>query len=212
MGCGASSPAMQQRQHQERIQNMMGSMMQLQQQQLEKQQQMIRDDPECKRLFDKHMELQGRIMTAMQTGDRDGALRAQKEAMELQTNPKYLQMMMPDMNAMRQAATQGFRSNNNGGGAANATFSSNTTQPTSAFMFGNNNDGMMNGMFGSAQTGTMPVHASTFVSNSTPQPSAPVFSSNGDQGGGMSMDNNFSSGDGGADSGPSGSMYEYLHE
>eukprot|EP00546_Thalassionema_frauenfeldii_P020851 CAMPEP_0178903548 /NCGR_PEP_ID=MMETSP0786-20121207/5214_1 /TAXON_ID=186022 /ORGANISM="Thalassionema frauenfeldii, Strain CCMP 1798" /LENGTH=207 /DNA_ID=CAMNT_0020574923 /DNA_START=8 /DNA_END=631 /DNA_ORIENTATION=+ len=73
---------------------MMNQVQQMQEQQLERQQQMVRDDPECKAILDQHLELQGRAIAAAQSGNNDEMARIQTESLELQKNPKYMQMMM----------------------------------------------------------------------------------------------------------------------
>lgn len=73
----------------------MNQVQQMREQQLSRQQQMARDDPECKAILDKHLELQGRAMAAAKTGNNAEMARIQTESFELQKNPKYTQMMMP---------------------------------------------------------------------------------------------------------------------
>jgi|AntRauTorckE5430_2_1112549.scaffolds.fasta_scaffold05723_3 uncharacterized membrane protein YgcG len=98
MGCIASAV---QEHNESTATDMMARMQQqmvnMQEQQLAKQQQMVRDDPECKEILDQHTSIQQKMLVAMQAGDQAGQAQAQKESMELYKNPKYMKMMMPDV-------------------------------------------------------------------------------------------------------------------
>jgi len=67
----------------------------MQQEHLAKQQQMIRDDPECKDIMDRQTIMQQQILAAMKAGNQSAVMQAQSEMLELQKHPKYLQLMMP---------------------------------------------------------------------------------------------------------------------
>lgn len=100
MGCATSKAAEVQTSRMEnRMQNMMGTFMQqaqqMQQESIARQQQMARDDPECKALLDRMYDLQRRSIAAYSTGDQAAISRIQYESMELNKNPKFIEMMMP---------------------------------------------------------------------------------------------------------------------
>ncbi len=103
MGCASSKAAFatsqQNRMHQ-MMQNQMSAVTSMQQQHISKQQQMMRDDPECKHLMDKQMEIQKRTLEAMSRGDASSSLQAQNDMMELMKNPKMMTLMMPDLSLM----------------------------------------------------------------------------------------------------------------
>ena len=112
--CTSKQPAVDRRAErmQERQTNMMQNMMQnvtqMQQQTLAHQQQMIRDDPDCKVLMDRQMEIQQKMLAAMQSGDQSALARAQSESIELQQNPKYMKLMMPQVpNLFKMGGTSG---------------------------------------------------------------------------------------------------------
>lgn len=115
MGCASSKAAEVQNSRMEnRMQNMIGTLMQqvqqMQQESTARQQQMARDDPECKALLDKMYDLQRRSIDAHSSGDRAELSRIQYESMELNKNPKFLQMMMPSasmLNNLGRAAHTG---------------------------------------------------------------------------------------------------------
>lgn len=69
MGCTSSTPVDKiQEDQQKRLNNIMANqftmMAEMQQKQLIKQQQMIREDPECKNLMDRQIDIQKRILEA----------------------------------------------------------------------------------------------------------------------------------------------------
>lgn len=115
MGCASSKAVEVQNSRMEnQMQNMMGTLMQqvqqMQQESTARQQQMARDDPECKALLDKMYDLQRRSIDAHSSGDRAELSRIQYESMELNRNPKFLQMMMPSasmLNNLGRAAPTG---------------------------------------------------------------------------------------------------------
>lgn len=107
MGCASSKAAEVQNSRMEnRMQNMMGTLMQqaqqMQQESIARQQQMARDDPECKTLLDRMYDLQRRSIAAYSTGDQAAISRIQYESMELNKNPKFIQMMMPSGSILHQ--------------------------------------------------------------------------------------------------------------
>eukprot|EP00547_Thalassionema_nitzschioides_P012861 CAMPEP_0194258552 /NCGR_PEP_ID=MMETSP0158-20130606/41559_1 /TAXON_ID=33649 /ORGANISM="Thalassionema nitzschioides, Strain L26-B" /LENGTH=177 /DNA_ID=CAMNT_0038998013 /DNA_START=24 /DNA_END=554 /DNA_ORIENTATION=- len=84
-------------------------MAKMQQEQLKKQQQMVRDDPECKALLEKQADLQSKILSATLASDQVGVKQSTLEIAQLQQNPKYVAMMMParvpDMRMMDESLT-----------------------------------------------------------------------------------------------------------
>mmetsp|Transcript_3307 Transcript_3307/g.4807 ORF Transcript_3307/g.4807 Transcript_3307/m.4807 type:complete len:85 (-) Transcript_3307:171-425(-) len=66
---------------------------------------MILEDPECKALMDQHMKIKQRALAAMQSGDQRALVHAQKEFIELHKNPKFVQMMMPQMTKATRTVT-----------------------------------------------------------------------------------------------------------
>jgi len=126
MGCASSAEAIRTAvitRQEERMGNMMANMATMQQQQLAKQQQMVRDDPECKQIFDQQTLIQQKILTATQAGDGAGVSQGQIEMMELQKNPKWMKMMMPDMQQMTKVMSTGGRTGgaSTGGGNTRVT-------------------------------------------------------------------------------------------
>ena len=85
--------------------HMMSNVAAMQQQQLAKQQQMMQSDPECRQLMERQAGLQSQLLAATTTGDANASMQAQMQMAELMKNPKYLEMMMPDMNGMRGMKT-----------------------------------------------------------------------------------------------------------
>lgn len=121
--CVSANEAIQTRQN-DMMNDMMTQMVNIQHQQVTKQQQMIRDDPECKALMDKYTLLQKRALEAV--GDTNASLQVQAEMMDLMKNPKMMKMIMPDMSVLKTVRrTQG--------GAFGATT---TTTSTSTGGFG----------------------------------------------------------------------------
>jgi len=90
------------------MENMMENMKAMQEQNLLKQQQMIRDDPECKQLFDQHTNLTQQIFAATLAGDQAGQIQARSELMALGKNAKYMKLMMPAMSDGAQMKTMMF--------------------------------------------------------------------------------------------------------
>ena len=105
---------------------MMQTVMQHQQQHVANQQQMVRDDPECKDLMDRQMKIQQQILAAFQAGDQNEVARVQSEAMALQQHPKYLKLMMPTMPNPKMMHTKVSTSNSN---QKTSTFSANPGIP-----------------------------------------------------------------------------------
>lgn len=104
MGCTSSTPVIQEDQ-QKRLNNIMANqftmMAEMQHKQLIKQQQMIREDPECKNLMDRQIDIQKKILEASTQGDSAAVMKCQQEYVELMQNPKYAEMMLPDIKNMQ---------------------------------------------------------------------------------------------------------------
>jgi hypothetical protein len=134
MGCTSSAERQvrTQTRQQDMMGNMMANMVNMQQAQLAKQQQMVRDDPECKQLFDQQALIQQKILTAMQAGDGAGISQGQLEMGQLQKNPKWMKMMMPDMQEMTQVTRNGVTQMGSGGNTRVTTHKFTSNNSTNA--------------------------------------------------------------------------------
>jgi hypothetical protein len=93
MGCGSSRSIPIQQNENLQMMDMMRIVQVALRQRTAKQAQMVRDDPECKVLLDRQMDLQSRGMQAAKKGDQNALIQIQAEYMELCKNPKYMKMM-----------------------------------------------------------------------------------------------------------------------
>lgn len=59
------------------------------------QEQLIKDDPECKVLMNKIIDIQQKIVDGTKSGNQDTMVQAHTELLELQHNPKFLNMVIP---------------------------------------------------------------------------------------------------------------------
>lgn len=182
MGCTSSAERQvrTQTRQQDMMGNMMANMVNMQQAQLAKQQQMVRDDPECKQLFDQQALIQQKILTAMQAGDGAGISQGQLEMGQLQKNPKWMKMMMPDMQEMTQVTRNGGRTGGASTGGVTHMGSGGKTRVTTHRFTSNNS------------TNTAPMAAAFPVYSATTDP-ASMFS-NMSSGGGFGDGGNFGGG------------------
>lgn len=86
---------------------MMSEMEQLHHRQVAKQQQMIHDDPECKTLMNRYVNLQKREFEASLFRDSDAYMQAQLEIHHLMKNPKMISLIMPDTKCMGMPSSSG---------------------------------------------------------------------------------------------------------
>ena len=124
MGCCAMSKNVAEQRQQGAVamqQQQMQLAVAMQQQQLATQQQMMRDDPECKQLMDKQMDIQKRILEAASRGDANASIQIQQEYVELMKNPKFMKMMTPDISALKKMTKMNFNTKTNGSQATNTT-------------------------------------------------------------------------------------------
>jgi len=138
MGCGTSRsiPIL----HDENVQmyNMMKMMQEMMEQRVARQAQMVRDDPECKALLDRQIDLQSKGAQAAARGDQAALLQIQMEYMELCKHPKFMTMMMPEQHTFTTSSdgrtTGGFGMPMNGFGMNPDNQNGNNCNPFINFM------------------------------------------------------------------------------
>ncbi len=91
--------------------NMMSEMEQLHHRQVSKQKQMIHDDPECKALMNRYVNLQKQEFEASLFRDADAYMQAQLEIHHLMKNPKMISLIMPDTQKSTDMPSGTFGSN-----------------------------------------------------------------------------------------------------
>mmetsp|Transcript_11291 Transcript_11291/g.14160 ORF Transcript_11291/g.14160 Transcript_11291/m.14160 type:complete len:157 (+) Transcript_11291:180-650(+) len=102
MGCASSSQkshVVHQTRQDDLLSNMMNNVASIQSAHLQKQQMMIQNDPECKTLYEKQLDINKRALEATMKGNggADVMLGIQKEYAELYQHPKWVKMMTPDI-------------------------------------------------------------------------------------------------------------------